>query len=111
MPEPFILAALGMTCALGDDLDGVWRRLSAGDGSGLVQDDALWPGRRVRVGRVATPLPQVSGPLADFDCRNNALALASLRGLREAVAAAAARAGKERVGVVAGSSTSGVGET
>lgn len=110
MPEKFILSSLGMVNALGDDLDVVWRRLSAGDG-GLVEDDALWPGRRVRVGRVTAALPALPDDLSDYECRNNRLAQSALRGIEPSVHAAVRRFGKDRVGVVAGSSTSGVGET
>jgi 3-oxoacyl-[acyl-carrier-protein] synthase-1 len=48
-----------------------------------------------------------------FDCRNNRLAELTLRqdGFLEAVAAVAARLGRERIGVYLGTSTSGIFET
>src|SRR5712671_153564 len=66
------------------------------------------------VGEVAgvddAPLPAT---LHEFECRNNRLALLGLAqdGLAEAVKRAAARYGRERVGVFLGTSTSGILET
>jgi 3-oxoacyl-[acyl-carrier-protein] synthase-1 len=51
--------------------------------------------------------------LADFDCRNNRLALLGLEqdGFGDAVRAAAARHGRRRVGVLLGTSTAGILQT
>jgi 3-oxoacyl-[acyl-carrier-protein] synthase I len=58
----------------------------------------------------AAPLPPA---LAEFECRNNRLAMLGLRqdGFAEAAARSAARYGRERVGVFLGTSTSGILET
>lgn len=55
----------------------------------------------------------IGGEFADYDCRNNRLALAALHqdGFFEAVRAACARYGETRIGVVLGTSTSGILET
>jgi 3-oxoacyl-[acyl-carrier-protein] synthase-1 len=66
------------------------------------------------IGQVAglddTPLPTA---FADYDCRNNRLARRGLQadGFDDAVRAAIARHGKRRVGVILGTSTSGILET
>ncbi|HWR78470.1 MAG TPA: beta-ketoacyl-[acyl-carrier-protein] synthase family protein [Thiobacillus sp.] len=66
------------------------------------------------VGEVAdideSPLP---ASLAEYECRNNRLALLGLRqdGFSAAVGAAAARYGRRRVGVLLGTSTSGILQT
>ena len=108
---PSELSALGMVNSLGADVRTIWQRLIEGDQSSLVEDESLWPGHRVRVGRVATGLPQVPSRLARYGCRNNALALCALQQIEPAVRAAVQRHGARRVGVVTGSSTSGVGAT
>ncbi len=56
---------------------------------------------------------QLPADLADFDCRNNRLALLGLTqdGFAEAVRAASARYGAQRVGVFLGTSTSGILQT
>jgi 3-oxoacyl-[acyl-carrier-protein] synthase I len=55
----------------------------------------------------------ICGPLQDYDCRNNRLALLGLRqdGFADAVAETAQRLGRRRVGVFLGTSTSGILET
>jgi len=56
---------------------------------------------------------QLPEPLADFDCRNNRLALLGLKqdGFDEAVCAAIAKYGAQRIGVFLGTSTSGILQT
>ena len=56
---------------------------------------------------------QLPAQLADFDCRNNRLALLGLTqdGFAEAVRAASAKYGAQRVGVFLGTSTSGILQT
>ena len=108
---PSELSALGMVNSLGADIATIWRRIIQGDQSSLVEDESLWPGHRVRVGRVDTRLPKVPERLGRYACRNNALALCALQQIEPAVRAAIQRHGPRRVGVVMGSSTSGVGAT
>jgi len=56
---------------------------------------------------------QLPADLADFDCRNNRLALLGLTqdGFTEAVRAASAKYGAQRIGVFLGTSTSGILQT
>ncbi len=66
------------------------------------------------VGEVAgVDAVQLPAQLADFDCRNNRLALLGLTqdGFAEAVHAASAKYGAQRVGVFLGTSTSGILQT
>jgi 3-oxoacyl-[acyl-carrier-protein] synthase-1 len=70
--------------------------------------DGIWVGQVPGL-ETAAPPPE----LASFDCRNNRIAELVLRsdGFAEAVAAAVARYGADRVAVVAGTSTAGIEET
>lgn len=102
------LHALGMINALGHDAHSIVASLAAGVAPGMqpVQSqlgDAF-------VGRVHTPL-DLAPPdaLAAYDCRNNRLLLSALAQIRPAIDAASARFGAHRIGVVLGTSTSGVG--
>ncbi|HEY0061242.1 MAG TPA: beta-ketoacyl-ACP synthase [Telluria sp.] len=100
----------GIVCALGDSIAEVRRRLFAGE-SGVAPTTQWSPGRELPLGRVLSALPDVSRrPLADRS-RNNQLALAALAQIRASVDAAIAHYGAHRVGVVVGTSTSGVSET
>ena len=107
---PCRLAALGQVSALGRARDDVYARLIAGDGSRLTLRDDLVPERSLWLGAVREPLPEIPERLARFACRNNQLALAALESIGPEVAAAVARFGGARVGVVVGTSTSGVGD-
>jgi 3-oxoacyl-[acyl-carrier-protein] synthase-1 len=107
---PCRLAALGVVNALGGDAEAVWRGLLAGEPSRLSWREGLVPGRRLLVGAVSEPLPGIPAAFARYGCRNNQMALAALRQIEAPLREALARAGAERVGVVLGTSTSGVGD-
>src|SRR5439155_557300 len=79
-----------------------------GEPSRLVDRDDLAPDRVLRVGAVHDPLPRIPAPLAEYDCRNNALALAALAQIESPIARALREYGAERIGVVMGTSPSGV---
>ena len=100
-----------IVCALGSGREEVARRLLDEARSGLRVSDACSPGRALPVGRVDAALPGVEHLPLPLRSRNNQLALAALAQLRPRAEAAIARYGAARVGVVIGTSTSGVGET
>lgn len=108
--KPCRLAALGMINALGRGPDAIWPRLLAGDQSHFRMRDDLAPGRRLLVGEVVGGLPQIPARLSRFACRNNALALVALGQIEGAVSEALDTVGAARVGVVMGTSTSGVSD-
>ena len=115
-PEVTPLRLSRFTCvsALGAGLDATLAALRAGR-SGLA------PCAFETVRDLETSIGEVAGldlislpaELAAFDCRNNRLALAGLRadGFETAVAAAIARHGRRRVGVLLGTSTAGILQT
>lgn len=85
--------------------------LRRNDFAPLAPDQApldCWIGRVEGIEQA--PLPPA---LAHWDCRNNRLAWLSLNqdGLPQAIAAAVARHGAERVAVIVGTSTSSIGAT
>ena len=109
-PTTYYLNACGLVCALGDSHAQVKARLFAGD-SGVAMTDAWSAERALPLGRVLTALPSVAHLPPPQRSRNNALALAALAQIRPALDAAIARYGADRVGVVVGTSTSGIAET
>ncbi|AJX16140.1 beta-ketoacyl-[acyl-carrier-protein] synthase family protein [Burkholderia ubonensis] len=101
------LHALGMVNALGGTVDAVDLALRAGVSPGMGPC-AEAPGG-AWAGCVGAPLDVAPPePLAHFDCRNNRLLLAALAQIAPAVDAAVARYGPRRIGVVIGTSTSGI---
>lgn len=99
-----------LVCALGADRAAIEGRLFGGS-SGLETTDACSPGRPLALGRVDAALPAVDALPLRLRSRNNALALAALAQIRPQVDAAIARYGAARVGIVVGTSTSGVAAT
>ncbi len=105
------LSQPGVVCAAGRDLPALSAAVFESRPSGVALNEAVWPGRALHLGSVHAPLPSVEPlPLAQRS-RNNALLLAALAQIRSEVDAAIQRHGAERVGVVLGTSTSGVAES
>ncbi|MGV2288925.1 beta-ketoacyl-[acyl-carrier-protein] synthase family protein [Trinickia sp. YCB016] len=100
------LHALGIVNALGADVDAVVRGLASGEaaGMGLTAEGGPYVGRAMALLDIAPP-----AHLARYDCRNNRLLLAALAQIHGAVGQACERYGAQRIGVVLGTSTSGVG--
>jgi 3-oxoacyl-[acyl-carrier-protein] synthase I len=100
----------GILCALGVGREQVACRLFAGESG--VRSTAAWsPGRELPLGPVEAELPDIDALPQPLRSRNNQLALAALAQIRGAVDAAIARHGAHRVGIVLGTSTSGIAET
>ena len=100
-----------LLCALGDERGTITRGLLDGAEGGLTVSDACSPGRPLPLGRVDAALPAVDHLPLVLRSRNNQLAMAALAQIRPAVDAAIPHYGAHRVGVVVGTSTSGVAAT
>lgn len=90
-------------CALGADLQSINTRLFSDQPSPLVNTDAYSAGRPLPLGLVAD-LPLTA------DTRNNSLLQAALAPIRAEIETLKQRFGAARIGVVLGSSTSGIAE-
>lgn len=111
--KPLALTAFTATSCLGRGLNRTLAALEAGR-SGLTPCTFETVTLDTFAGEVAgVDDERLPGELDEFECRNNRLALLGLRqdGFDEAVRAAAARVGPQRVGVWLGTSTSGILET
>jgi len=104
------LSGLGIANALGEGREAVRARLLAGDVSGMRLEEGWLPGRPARLGCVAAQLPPLPPGNERYDCRNNRLLLLAAAQIREEVERALARFGRARVGIVLGTSTSGIAE-
>ncbi|CAK9891770.1 MULTISPECIES: beta-ketoacyl-[acyl-carrier-protein] synthase family protein [Pseudomonas] len=100
------LNALGLVCALGRGQADVARKLFAGDCSGMRIEDGWVPQRSLPVAGVHGELPE---PQAHHS-RNNQLLLEACLQISAAIEAAIARFGRQRIGIVLGTSTSGIKE-
>jgi 3-oxoacyl-[acyl-carrier-protein] synthase I len=107
MASPVYLHALGMINALGNDVPSIVAALARQEAPGMgpiqTRTGVAFAGRVMASLDLAPPKA-----LAAYDCRNNRLLLAALAQIRPAIDAARERFGAARVGVVLGTSTSGV---
>jgi 3-oxoacyl-[acyl-carrier-protein] synthase-1 len=105
------LQAPGVVCAAGSDVTALRDAVFSSEVSGVAVNDAVWPGHALHLGAVHAPLPSVEHLPLTQRSRNNALMLAALAQIRDEVDDAIAHHGAHRVGVVLGTSTSGIGES
>lgn len=109
--SPVFLNALGIVCNLGAGKAAVAEALFAGDAGRLLPEDGWIPGHAPPMGTVRAPLPPIPEPLAAHrDNRCNRLLLAAATEIETDVRTAIARHGRERIGVVIGTSTGGIEE-
>ncbi|SEO61689.1 3-oxoacyl-[acyl-carrier-protein] synthase-1 [Luteibacter sp. UNC138MFCol5.1] len=104
------LNALGVACSLGVGKAAVAEALFAAAAHGLRPRDGWVPSRALPVGAVDADLPPMPAGLEHRDTRNNRLLLLAAQEIESDVRAAIARFGATRVGIVVGTSTTGIEE-
>jgi 3-oxoacyl-[acyl-carrier-protein] synthase-1 len=105
------LNELGVACALGMGKAAVAEALFAGDDSRIRATGGWIPAREVPLAAVDDVLPVLPPALAATrDNRNNRLLYAAALDIEPSIRAAIARYGGERIGVVIGTSTTGIDE-
>lgn len=106
------LNALGVICSLGRGAQEVAAALFAGDASGIRPQAGWAPGRSLPLGAVHHALPPIPPALAATrDNRANRLLLAAALEIEGDIRVAIRRHGEHRVGVVIGTSTTGIEHT
>ena len=106
---PIYIHSVGITCALGSDIQRVERALFAQAPQSPLHISTRYSEFPVRLGQVADDLPNVDVP--GEDSRNNRILAQALQPLRADINALKSQFGAHRIGVILGSSTSGVAET
>ncbi|KAI2672850.1 beta-ketoacyl-[acyl-carrier-protein] synthase family protein [Pseudomonas sp. TNT3] len=104
------LNALGVICALGRDKQEVAHHLFAGDCSGMRNESGWVADRSLPVAAVRGELAAIPAGLADQGTRNNQLLLEAALQIRDDIDQAIQTYGRDRIGVVLGTSTSGIDE-
>ncbi|MET0330784.1 MAG: beta-ketoacyl-ACP synthase [Dyella sp.] len=103
------LNALGVVCALGAGKPSVATALFAGDHQGIRPEPGWVPDDTIPLGAVRSALPAVPSALAvRHDNRNNRLLLAAAQEIDKDIQTAIHRYGRDRIGVVLGTSTAGI---
>ena len=104
------LNALGVICALGRDKHEVARNLFAGDCSGMRSEAGWVPERSLPVAAVRGDLAPIPAELVKQSTRNNQLLLEAALQIRDDIDQAIQTYGRDRIGVILGTSTSGIDE-
>ena len=104
------LNALGVICALGRDKSEVARNLFAGDCSGMRRESGWVAERELPVASVHGELAPIPVELIEHSSRNNRLLLEAALQIHDDIDRAIQTYGRERIGVVLGTSTSGIDE-
>ena len=110
MNETFFLPAMAIATCLGVGKACNARGLFAGAQNGFVMRDGLLPGRAVLVGAIPQELPELPGGYDAWNSRNNRLLATLAEEISDDISACVRRYGPSRVGVVLGTSTSGIAE-
>jgi len=104
------LNKLGILCSIGNSAEEVVAHLRSGR-SGLTVTESYSKGNPLPLGLCDYSLPEIPLPELKWKSRNNQFALAALQQMKEDVDAAIQRYGVNRIGVVIGTSTSGLAES
>lgn len=104
------LNALGLICSLGRNKREVARNLFAGDCSGMRVEAGWVPERSLPVAAVHGELAAIPAALNQHNTRNNQLLLDAALQIREDIEHAIQTYGRGRIGIVLGTSTSGIDE-
>jgi 3-oxoacyl-[acyl-carrier-protein] synthase I len=107
----FYLNDLGILSPVGNAKPETLQRILSGDRSGLILIEGLVNGTSVYVGSIKAELPLLDKNHSVYDCRNNQLLLAALDQIKTTVDTMIHRFGSDRIGVVIGTSTSGLSST
>lgn len=106
---PIFLNHAGICCALGNSIDDVESALFAeGISSPLRKSDQYSPGTIQPLGQIHSEFQTID--IADENSRNNRILAQALRPLRDEIEQLKSRYGSDRIGVIIGTSTSGVAE-
>ena len=105
------IQSTGMICPMGGDGQALRHALRTGMSPGIVARDGwLVTGEPCVVGEVSTALPEIPLHLGRHNSRNNQLLLAAVMSMMSLLEDAVARFGRDRIGVILGTSTSGLEE-
>ncbi len=104
------ISHIGLCTPLGQSPEQVLARLVKGDIGAMKLRDDLIPQCTTLVGEVNLPLPELPAPLSSFNTRNNQLLLCAALQIADRVTQAREQYGPERIGIILGTSTSGIAQ-
>ncbi len=102
--------AIGIVNSLGNDNQIILKRLLQGDLSSMSQYTSSQYSHSFLTGMVKSDLPAIPDHLTQFSCRNNQLLLSAVSKIMNDIQYFINTYGRDRVGIVLGSTTSGISE-
>jgi 3-oxoacyl-[acyl-carrier-protein] synthase-1 len=99
---------LGIVNALGATKNEVAANLLKNGQSNMVVYSELFSGRKTIVGKVSSNLKDIPQQLAKYNCRNNQLIATAYAGIADNVEFLKQKYGPDRIGIILGTSTSGI---
>ncbi|MCU4676649.1 beta-ketoacyl-[acyl-carrier-protein] synthase family protein [Catenovulum sp. 2E275] len=110
MSAPLYIHQIALINALGCSNQQISDNLFAGSQAGLIQSDTLLANGQIMVAQVQADLPDLSAQPVHFQSRNNQLAMAAYVQIAEQINQLKQQYGSERIGVIVGTSTSGIAQ-
>jgi len=104
------LNSLGIVCSSGGSADALKQNLRSGNAR-LTYSDVYIADKTLPLGLYQGELPAIPQPERQWHSRNNQFALAALAQVRDDVDQAIETYGADRIGVIVGTSTSGIAES
>ncbi|KAF3981380.1 MAG: beta-ketoacyl-[acyl-carrier-protein] synthase family protein [Methylococcales symbiont of Hymedesmia sp. n. MRB-2018] len=102
---------LGTLSAAGNSKKDAFNRIITGDRTGLLKTAKYSYAEPVYVGVVQADLPLIDSKYNEYACRNNQLLLAAYSQIEDTVKQMLKKFGAHRIGIVLGTSTSGIRKT
>ncbi len=104
----YFINDFGMINALGNDKASIFKNWLANISPGLTYGDEYFADHACYVAKVLGELPAVPASLEMYNCRNNELLIAAYLQIEATVKNLINQFGKHRIGIVLGTSTSGI---
>lgn len=108
MTTKLFLNALGIISPLGTGKEENLQNLLSGSLSGMIWHHDFIDGKKVKLGTVSSPLPEIDEKLVKYNTRCNRLLLAAYEQIEQQVKETIKKYGKDRVAIIIGSGTGGI---
>lgn len=106
--ERLFIRDYGLVNAIGHDQKSVAANWQRGISEGMTNNDVFLRGQNTVVGAVQSQLPPIPKHLKHYNCRNNQLLLHAVGQIRESIEAVSRQYGRDRIGIVLATCTSGI---
>ena len=110
MKQSVFLSQFGIICCLGASKTEVYSNLISGSQKGIISQSDFIPQKTLKLGTVTENLPEIPKNFSAYNTRCNQLLLAAYLQIEEYAKTAIKNYGKDRIGIVIGTGTTGIAE-